>query len=158
MRLHFKQRLFSWFDSYDIYDEENRTAFTVEGKLAWGHKLVIYDANGEEVGLVQQEIFTLMPRFKLYYKGQELGTIRREFTFFRPAYNIDFNGWRIEGNWMQWDYSIYDGSGQVVATVSKDLWHLTDQYVIDIKNDDDALHALMVVLAIDADKCSQNNA
>ena len=66
MRLHFKQRLFSWFDSYDIYDEEGRTAFTVEGKLAWGHKLVIYDASGEEGGLEQQEIFTLMPRFKLY--------------------------------------------------------------------------------------------
>ncbi len=157
MKLHFKQRLFSWFDSYDIYDEEGRTAFTVEGKLAWGHKLVIYDASGEEVGLVQQEIFTLMPRFKLYYKGQELGTIRRQFTLFKPTYDIDFNGWHIEGNWLGWDYSIYDGSGGVVATASKDLWHLTDHYFIDIKDDKDALHALMVVLAIDADKCSQNN-
>ena len=25
MRLLFQQRLFSWFDSYDIYDEEGRT-------------------------------------------------------------------------------------------------------------------------------------
>ena len=37
MRLLFKQRFFSWFDSYDIYDEDGNTVFTVEGKLAWGH-------------------------------------------------------------------------------------------------------------------------
>lgn len=157
MRLHFKQRFFSWFDSYDIYDEENRIAYTVEGKLAWGHKLVIYDANGQEAGLVQQEIFTLMPRFKLFHRGQELGTIKREFTFFKPAYNIDFNGWRVEGNWLEWDYSIFDTSGQEVAVITKDIWHLTDHYVIDVKKPEDALHALMVVLAIDADKCSQDN-
>lgn len=35
MRLLFKQRFLSWFDSYDIYDEEGRTAYTVEGKLSW---------------------------------------------------------------------------------------------------------------------------
>ena len=37
MRLYFKQRFFSWFDSYDIYDEATgEPVFTVEGKLAWG--------------------------------------------------------------------------------------------------------------------------
>ena len=35
MRLLFKQRLFSWFDSYDIYDEDGRTVYTVEGKAAY---------------------------------------------------------------------------------------------------------------------------
>ena len=35
MRLLFRQRLFSWFDSYDIYDEAGNTVYTVEGKLAW---------------------------------------------------------------------------------------------------------------------------
>ena len=36
MKLLFKQRFFSWFDSYDIYDEGGRGVFTVEGKLGWG--------------------------------------------------------------------------------------------------------------------------
>ena len=30
MRLLFRQRLFSWFDSYDIYDEAGNTVYTVE--------------------------------------------------------------------------------------------------------------------------------
>jgi len=35
MKLYFKQRMFSWFDSYDIYhmDDSGAVAFTVEGKL-----------------------------------------------------------------------------------------------------------------------------
>lgn len=43
MKLLFKQRMFSWFDSYDVYREDGSVAYTVEGKLAWGHKLIIYD-------------------------------------------------------------------------------------------------------------------
>ena len=44
MKLLFKQRLFSWFDSYDIYDEAGNTAFVVKGELAWGHLLRIYNS------------------------------------------------------------------------------------------------------------------
>ena len=50
MRLLFKQRFFSWFDSYDIYDEAGNVAYTVEGKLSWGHCLHILDAAGKAAG------------------------------------------------------------------------------------------------------------
>ena len=52
MKLLFKQRFFSWFDSYDIYDEAGNTVYVVKGQLSWGHKLVIYDAGGCEIGMV----------------------------------------------------------------------------------------------------------
>lgn len=61
MRLLFKQRFFSWFDSYDIYDEDGNTVFTVEGKLAWGHCLHILNAAGEHIGTVQQRVLTFYP-------------------------------------------------------------------------------------------------
>ena len=56
MRLLFKQRFFSWFDSYDIYDNNGATVFTVEGKLAWGHCLHILNAAGEHIGNAAAEI------------------------------------------------------------------------------------------------------
>ena len=31
MKMLFKQRLFSWFDSYDIYDESHQVLYTVKG-------------------------------------------------------------------------------------------------------------------------------
>ena len=54
MKLLFKQRFFSWFDSYDIYDESGSTVFTVQGQLSWGHRLHILNARGEHVGTVRQ--------------------------------------------------------------------------------------------------------
>ena len=35
MKLFFKQRFFSWFDSYDIYNEAGETVYTVEGKARY---------------------------------------------------------------------------------------------------------------------------
>ena len=52
---------------------------------------------------------------------------------------------------MEWDYTITSASRGTVATISKELFNWTDTYVIDVADPADALHALMVVLAIDAE-------
>lgn len=156
MKLLFKQRLFSWFDSYDIYDEAGNTVYTVKGQLSWGHCLKIYDVNGNEVGTVQERIFTMLPKFEIYEEEKYVGCISKEFSFFKPRYNIDYNGWHVEGNFMEWDYDILNVSRRQVAQVSKQLFNWTDTYVIDINHPQDALSTLMLVLAIDAEKCSRN--
>ena len=58
MKLYFKQRFFSWFDSYDIYYEGGDVAYTVEGKLSWGHCLHILDPYGEHIATVKQQVLT----------------------------------------------------------------------------------------------------
>ena len=157
MKLIFKQRLFSWFDSYDIYDEAGNTVFTVKGELSWGHLLRIYDAIGNDVGYIKERVFTFLPKFEIYLGDNYVGCISKEFTFFKPKFNIDYNGWTVDGDWFEWDYSIFNSSVQTVATVSKEIWNWTDTYVIDVKDPNDAICVLMLVLAIDAEKCSRSN-
>lgn len=154
MKLLFKQRMFSWFDSYDIFDENGNTVYTVEGKFAWGHKVVIYDASGRELGTVAERVLTFLPKFEIYEGEHYIGCISKEFSF-KPRYNIDYNGWHIEGGYMEWDYEILDRHGATVAVISKELFNWTDTYSIDVVDPEDALHALMFVLAIDAEKCSR---
>lgn len=156
MKLLFKQRFFSWFDSYDIYNEAGQTVYTVKGQLAWGHCLKIYDAQGREIGTVKERILTFLPKFEMYRGQQYMGCISKEFTFFRPKFNIDCNGWTVDGDWLEWDYQILDRSGRPVASVTKEL-NWTDTYVIDVADPQDALSALMLVLAIDAEKCSRKD-
>ena len=156
MKMLFKQRFFSWLDSYDIYAEDGSTLYTVKGVLALGHCLKIFDAYGNELGKVQEEFFTfLVPKFQMYLGDRQIGTIRKEFTFFKPKFTLDMNGWEVDGDWWEWDYEVHE-NGRHVATVSKELFNWTDTYAIDVAEPGDALRALMVVLAIDAEKCSRN--
>ena len=157
MKLLLKQRLFSWLDSYDVYNEEGQTVYTVKGQLAWGHCLKLYDAYGEEVGMVKERILTFLPKFEIYMKDRYVGCINKEFTLFRPSFHIDYNGWQVQGDWFEWDYRILNSSGIPVASISKELLNWTDTYVINVQESQNALSALMLVLAIDAEKCSRDD-
>ena len=84
MRMYFKQRLFSWFDSYDIYDEQGKVIYEVKGQLSWGHCLKIFDAYGSEVGTVKERVLTFLPKFEVYLGDRYLGCISKEFSFFMP--------------------------------------------------------------------------
>jgi len=156
MKLLFKQRFFSWFDSYDIYDESGNVVYTVEGKLAWGHRLHILDAAGTHVGTVQERVLTFLPKFEMYIGEEYLGCIQKEFSLFVPSFHIDCNGWQVQGSFMEWDYSVTESSGAPVARITKELFQWTDTYVIDVADPMYALQVLMLVLAIDAEKCSRN--
>ena len=152
----FKQRFFSWLDSYDIFDEAGNTVFTVKGQLAWGHLLRIYDANGTELGYIKERVLSWLPKFEMYLGDSYVGSIKKEFTFLKPRFNVEYKGWNINGNWVEWDYSIVDRLNTEVATVSKEIWKFTDTYTIDVRDPKDAIYALMLVIAIDAEKCSRN--
>ena len=39
MKLLFRQRFFSWFDSYDIYDENENTVYTVKAGIYFSAKV-----------------------------------------------------------------------------------------------------------------------
>ena len=125
MKLLFKQRAFTWFDSYDIYDENENTVYVVKGQLSWGHCLKIFDASEEhELGTVKEQIFSWWPQFELYEGSDCIGTLKKEpWGWFKPRYNIDFNGWHIEGDWTEWDYTITGPDGEKVAAISMGLHH-----------------------------------
>ena len=78
-----KQRLFSWFDSYDIYYENGRRAYTVKGQLSWGHRLNIMDKDGRHIGTIKEKVLRLLPKFELYENGEYIGDVAKEFTLAR---------------------------------------------------------------------------
>ncbi len=155
MKLLFKQRFFSWFDSYDIFNEEGETVYTVEGQFSWGKCLKIFDRAGNELAVVEQKIFAFFPTYEVYIGGEYRGCVRKEFSLFTPSFTVDYMGWEVEGDFLEWEYEIF-GGGERKATVSKELFNWTDTYVIDVPDPADDLAALALVLAIDAEKESRN--
>lgn len=157
MKLIFRQRMFSWLDSYDIFNEHNEVVFTVEGQLSFGHCLHVLDAFGEHVATLQEKFFSFFPEFHVIQNDAHIGSISKEFSLFKPSFCIDYKGWSVLGEFFEWDYQVVDEYGNLKAEVSKELFNWTDTYVIDVKDEEDALDVLMLVLAIDAEKCSRKN-
>lgn len=156
MKLLIKQRVFSWTDSYDVYDEDgNRKYFIKAEFIALGHRLHVYDSSGREAGMIKQRLITLLPAFDIEVDGVTRGSIQKKFTLLRPKYDVDFNGWSAEGNFLGWDYDVYSGCSSVVH-ITKEILHWGDTYVVDIANPADELMGLMLVIAIDAANCTQN--
>ena len=58
MKLLIKQRVFSWTDTYDVYDEYGNPKYFVKGEfLSIGHKIHIYRHDtGEDVGMVKERL------------------------------------------------------------------------------------------------------
>ena len=62
-------------------------------------------------------------------------------------------GESVVKTWTEQLFSITGAAGEQVAVISKEIFHMTDTYILDIADPKDALHVLMFVLAIDAEKC-----
>ena len=101
MRLLIKQRVFSWTDSYDVYDENENPKYFVKAEFfSLGHQLHVYDRNNHELGVIRQRLLTFLPAFEIEIGGRVRGEIRKQFSFFKPRYENDYNGWRVEGDFL----------------------------------------------------------
>ena len=157
MRLIIKQRVFSWSDTYDVYDEDGNAKYFVKAEfLSLGHRLHVYDQMDREVGLIKEKLLTFLPVFEIEVNGVQQGMIEQRFSLFKPKYEVDFNGWRVEGDFLGWDYDVYSGCSAVIH-ITKEWLHWGDTYVIDIPNPSDELMGLLLVIAIDAANCTKGS-
>lgn len=153
MKLLIKQRVFSWSDTYDIYDEEENPKYFVQAEVfSWGHQLHVYDRFDNEIGVIRQKVLSFLPEFLIEIQGEIVGTIYKNFTFFKNNYEVDFKGWKVEGNYTGWNYDVYDGD-ELIVNISKKLFTWGDTYVLDFVDEKDEIDGLLLVIAIDAANC-----
>ena len=157
MELQIKQRVFSWSDTYDVYDESGEARYYVEAEIfAFGHQIHVYDKrSGEKVGSIHQKLLTFLPEFEIVVGGRTVGTIRKEFSFLTPRYNVDFRGWDVEGDFLNWEYGVYQGSREVMR-ITKEWLTWGDAYVLRYDDIGDEIPGLLLVIAIDAVNCSND--
>ena len=157
MKLLIKQRMFTLTDNYYVYDESGEIRYEVEQAfLALGHQFHVYDRRADErskeVGFIRQKLFSLMPTFEILIHGRVVGTIRKEFTLFRHRYQVDFKNWDVEGDLMGWDYRVTCQDREVLS-ISKELLNWTDTYAMHYHDPANEIPGLLLVIAIDAVNC-----
>ncbi len=151
MRFLVRQKIFSFGDNFTIKDEYGNDHFMVRGKVfALGDKLRLYNMAGQELFYIEQKLFRFLPEYTIYSSGQPIATVKREFTFFKPRFNISstMGDFTIEGNFLGMDFSILN-NGRLVAQVSKRWFSFSDTYGVDIVEGEDYAFLLALVIVID---------
>lgn len=151
MRFIVRQKIFSFGDSFTINDEMGNPCFRVQGKVfAIGDKLRMYDMQGNELVYIEQKLFKLLPEYTIYYNGMPAARVKKEFTLFKPRFNIEsfIGNYTIEGNFWGMDFNVLK-DGRIAARVSKSWFSLRDTYGVDISDEEDYAFILALVIVID---------
>ncbi|MBQ3546593.1 MAG: LURP-one-related family protein [Lachnospiraceae bacterium] len=152
MKLMIKQRVLTWADTYDIYDEWGNERYFVKAEsFKIGHNIHVYDRHNNEIALIEERFFSITPTYRIEVNGEKVGCIEKKFKFLdiKPEYNVDFNGWRVKGDFPGWNYEVYQDENAIIK-IKKELLHWGDTYVVDFNSAQDELYGILLVISIDA--------
>ena len=153
MRYLIREKFFHITEDSVISDENQQPVFQVNGKLFSIHNtLTMRDMQGNEVATVRKHLIALRPTYEILHGGQEVAEVRKRFfTPFGDRFVIDIPGpddLEMKGNIFEHEYQVTRG-GNVVATVSKRWFSLTDTYAVEIAAGENVPVILASVLALD---------
>ena len=149
MNIYLKQKVFSWLDNFTAKDADGNDLYTVQGQLAFGKQLNIYDAQGKQVAFVRQRLMQFMPRFDVEIDGRVVCTVQREITFFSQRYSIEGLDWQLDGDFIAHEYSMFSPN-EPIMDMRRALFTWGDSYELQIHNPENALLCLAIAIAVDA--------
>ncbi len=160
MKYQIKQKIFSLTDSFEIADENGRSAFSAKGKLfSISSSQTLFDTSGREVLKIKRKYLTLLPACRLLCADGSEWLIRKRFwpfwtsrfTITGPAGELEING-----NLWQHDYEILQ-QGRLLAKISKAWFSWSDTYGVDIYAPEWTAQLLAAVIVIDRIQHSGKN-
>ena len=145
-----KQKFRLGGERFDIKNDLGMVEYHVEGSFFKIPKtFTIYDVAGEQVSEISKEVLTFLPRFKIQLSKGDSFYIRKKLTFWKDKYEFDNLGLRIEGNVWDLNFKLLDNRDQVIAEITKELFHLTSTYTVTVYEDSYADLVISLCVAID---------
>ncbi len=152
-RYRMRQRMFSIGEDFAIEDARGEQAFYVDGQvLHIRETFVIKDPSGREVATVRQKLLALRESMTIERDGATIATVRKAWIApLRDKFVIDMQGGPdmiAQGSIWEHEYTI-SRDHELVATISKRWFSLTDSYGITIQPGEDDALVLAIAVAID---------
>lgn len=154
-QLYMKQKVFSLSGRFTVKDQQENDVYVVEGSFMRVPKtFTILNTERNEIAVITKKMFSFLPKFLVEVNGQEVLTIRKEFTFFKAKYSIDAAGIEVRGNWWDMNFQVLQ-NGEVISQVNKEWFTWGDSYKVDILKDEMEPILIALVVAIDCVKADE---
>lgn len=154
MRFHIKEKRWSLTEAFVIRDDQNKPVYEIHGKFFHvGDNLVMHDRHTkEEVAHIKQHVVHILPHYEVYRHGQPLAHIRGQEKLFGEFLKIEgATGapFHVAGDILQWNFSLSDDKGNLLAQVGRQFSSDSESYGIDTSQGADAPAIIAMVVAID---------
>lgn len=127
-------KVFTLHHRISIVDEQEQIVYLASTKFPSLHdKTDITDADGAQVAHIERKLFSLHERhFVTMADGTQFQLSNELFHIIRDITNIQGLGWQLRGNILGLNFELYDGSGDIIATIGQKLFSVHDKYCVDI--------------------------
>jgi uncharacterized protein YxjI len=155
MRYLVQERIFSFKADFWIEDQDGNRVFFVDGKaLSLRETFELKDAYGNLLILIRKRLFSMRETMEIENGNGVIATVRPAFfSPIRHRYNIDLaDGSRLEavGNFVDKDWELTAGGGQVVGRISRQWFRIRDTYGVEVEPGMD--DALVIAIAVCIDR------
>lgn len=148
-RLFIKRKPMSIKRSFTVYDESNNKKYIIKtDSLTFGYPCIrLYDVTENEIGRVQLTSKKSVWTYSVYLDGKKFGRLCRKMSL-KINFDLDVNGWHLDGNLIQNSFSVTDKGGYTVLKIS-DAFNSTGIYVLELNNHEHEILGLLLVMAVE---------
>lgn len=151
MKLYIKQRVFSFIDSYDVYDENANPIFRVKSEfLSFPKQIRVFDLCNNELFRIQKNFTLFLSSYCIYQNDILYADIQQQFKLFSGKVTVEssYGHFEIDGSIFDYDYTIKMDT-RILGTVHKVWFSLGDSYELYVDDNTDAAFFTSLVVAID---------
>jgi uncharacterized protein YxjI len=159
MRYLVRERLFSFTTDFWIEDEDGNRVFFVDGRaLSLRETFELKDAQGNLLIAIRKRFFSMRDAMDIEDGNGVIATVRQAFfSPLRHRYNVDLaDGSQLEavGNFVDKDWELLDGDGQVIGRISRQWFRIRDTYGVEVAPGAD--DALVIAIAVCIDRIHED--
>ncbi len=141
-----------FFTEYGITSEDDDLLFIVNSQFMAGKRRIrLFDIDDIELFRAEQVLPAFEPTFNIYIKDQQIGQIKKKFSFNEIRFQIvsRYGPFIIEGDLLGNEYLIINSDLETIAAVSEDYTDEVGTYGVEIEEGEDEIFLLALMTVVD---------
>lgn len=134
---------------FTVRDESDDEKYVVKtDRFTFGHPCIrLYDMAMNELGRIKLSSKNGMGTYAMFLEGKEIATITLKMSV-KIRFDLDFNGWHLDGSLMQDSFVVTDRNGDQVLKFNQ-AFSSCETYVLEMNNREYEILGLLLVMVVE---------
>ena len=147
MKIKIKQKFYSFTHTYEFLDENNNIIYIMKDFSNFGSE--VYNNENQLILKIKKVKNMIIDDFYFIQNDKKIAELLEETTLTVPTYSFPIKNWKVLLNFCgETKYKVVDENNEIIMTSNKNLFHITKNYDIEIKKEEDLIYCIMIACAL----------